>query len=106
MLIGAQPRQGQDVRRPPAGPVRRARPVRQHHAHRREASQDWLPLKYVAHRFIQGTHPTKDGDPVEQALDALREIDRHIVHVNEELEQAARVRVPRGETHREAVPAP
>ena len=26
----------QDVRRPPAGPVRRARPVRRHHAHRRQ----------------------------------------------------------------------
>ena len=28
----------QDVRRPPAGPVRRARPVRRHHAHRRQES--------------------------------------------------------------------
>ena len=50
-----------------------------------KSSKDWQPLKYVAHRFIQGTHPTKDGDPVQKALDALREIDRHIVHVNEEL---------------------
>jgi DNA segregation ATPase FtsK/SpoIIIE, S-DNA-T family len=50
-----------------------------------KSSKDWQPLRYVAHRFIQGTHPTKDGDPVQRALDALREIDRHIVHVNEEL---------------------
>jgi DNA segregation ATPase FtsK/SpoIIIE, S-DNA-T family len=29
-----------------------------------KSSKDWQPLRYVAHRFIQGTHPTKDGDPV------------------------------------------
>jgi DNA segregation ATPase FtsK/SpoIIIE, S-DNA-T family len=50
-----------------------------------KASKDWQPLRLVAHRFVQGTHPTKDGDPVQRALDALYEIDRHIVHVNEEL---------------------
>ena len=50
-----------------------------------KSSRDWLPLKYVAHRFVQGTHPTKDGDPVQRALDALYEIDRWIVHVNDEL---------------------
>ena len=50
-----------------------------------KSSKDWQPLRYVAHRFIQGTHPTRDGDPVQRALGALREIDRHIVHVNEEL---------------------
>jgi hypothetical protein len=50
-----------------------------------KSSRDWLPLKYVAHRFVQGTHPTKDGNPVEQALEALYEIERHIVHVNDEL---------------------
>ena len=52
-----------------------------------KSSKDWQPLRYVAHRFIQGTHPTKDGDPVQRALDALYEIDRHIVHVNEELKK-------------------
>ncbi len=52
-----------------------------------KSSRDWLPLKYVAHRFIQGTHPTKDGDPVQRALDALYEIDRWIVHVNDELKK-------------------
>ena len=52
-----------------------------------KSSRDWLPLKYVAHRFIQGTHPTKDGDPVQRALDALHEIDRWIVHVNDELKK-------------------
>jgi len=52
-----------------------------------KSSKDWQPLRMVAHRFVQGTHPTKDGDPVEQALEALREIERHIVHVNDELKK-------------------
>jgi S-DNA-T family DNA segregation ATPase FtsK/SpoIIIE len=52
-----------------------------------KSSKDWQPLRYVAHRFVQGTHPTKDGDPVQHALDALYEIDRHIVHVNDELKK-------------------
>jgi hypothetical protein len=27
-------------------------------------SPDWLPLRYVAHRYVRGTHPDKHGDPV------------------------------------------
>jgi hypothetical protein len=61
-----------------------------------KSSKDWQPLRFVAHRFIQGTHPTKDGDPVEAALEALREIDRHIVHVNEELGRLPVSEVPEG----------
>ena len=61
-----------------------------------KASKDWQPLRMVAHRFVQGTHPTKDGDPVERALDALYEIDRHIVHVNEELAKLPVSECPEG----------
>jgi hypothetical protein len=61
-----------------------------------KSSPDWLPLKYVAHRFIQGTHPTKDGDPAQRALDALYEIDRHITHVNEELKKLPVSECPQG----------
>jgi len=61
-----------------------------------KSSKDWQPLRMVAHRFIQGTHPTKDGDPVERALDALRELDRHIVHVNEELAKLPVSECPEG----------
>jgi hypothetical protein len=52
-----------------------------------KSSKDWQPLQYVAHRFVQGTHATKDGDPVESALAALREVEAHIVHVNDELKK-------------------
>lgn len=45
-------------------------------------SPDWRSFRLVAHRIIFGTQPTRDGDPVEQVLDALREIKRHIAEVN------------------------
>lgn len=61
-----------------------------------KSSKDWQPFRLVAHRFIQGTHPTKDGDPVQRALDALYEIDRHIVHVNEELAKLPVSECPEG----------
>ena len=61
-----------------------------------KSSKDWQPLRKVAHRFVQGTHPTKDGDPVERALEALYEIDRHIVHVNEELAKLPVSECPEG----------
>jgi DNA segregation ATPase FtsK/SpoIIIE, S-DNA-T family len=61
-----------------------------------KSSKDWQPLRYVAHRFIQGTHSTKDGDPVERALAALYEIDRHIAHVNDELNKLPVSECPQG----------
>jgi S-DNA-T family DNA segregation ATPase FtsK/SpoIIIE len=61
-----------------------------------KSSPDWQPLRYVAHRFIQGTHPTKDGDPVQRALDALYEIDRHIASVNDELKELSVSECPHG----------
>jgi hypothetical protein len=59
-------------------------------------SPDWLPFRYVAHRYVRGTFPTKDGDPVEQALDALREIRRGIDTVNEELATLTVAECPEG----------
>ncbi len=61
-----------------------------------KSSRDWLPVRYVAHRFIQGTHPTKDGNPVDRAFDALYELDRHIVHVNDELKKLPVSECPEG----------
>jgi len=59
-------------------------------------SPDWLPFRYVAHRYVRGTFPTRDGDPVQQALDALREIRRHIDTVNEELAKLSVADCPQG----------
>lgn len=46
-------------------------------------SPDWRKFRLVAHRIIFGTVPNRDGDPVEMLLDALREIEAHIITVNE-----------------------
>jgi S-DNA-T family DNA segregation ATPase FtsK/SpoIIIE len=59
-------------------------------------SPDWLPFRYVAHRYVRGTFPDRTGDPVEQALDALREIRRHIDTVNEELATLSVAECPQG----------
>ncbi len=59
-------------------------------------SPDWLPFRYVAHRYVRGTFPTRHGDPVQQALDALREIRRRIDTVNEELETLPVSECPQG----------
>ena len=59
-------------------------------------SPDWLPFRYVAHRYIRGTFPTREGDPVQQALEALREIRRHIDTVNEELAKLSVAECPQG----------
>ena len=59
-------------------------------------SPDWLPFRYVAHRYIRGTFPTRDGDPVQKALDALREIRRRVDTVNEELAMLSVAECPQG----------
>ncbi|MBB3730067.1 hypothetical protein [Nonomuraea dietziae] len=46
-------------------------------------SPDWRKFKLVAHRIIFGTVINRDGDPVEELLDALREIKAHIQQVNQ-----------------------
>lgn len=61
-----------------------------------KSSKDWQPLQMVAHRFVQGTHPNKDGDPVDRAIEALREIEAHIVHVNDELKKLTTAQCPEG----------
>ena len=85
LLIGAQPRRGKTFAGRTLALFAALDPYVNITLIDGKSSRDWLPLKYVAHRFVQGTHPTKDGDPVQQALEALREIERHIVHVNDEL---------------------
>jgi S-DNA-T family DNA segregation ATPase FtsK/SpoIIIE len=85
MLIGAQPRKGKSFTGRLIGLWAALDPYVQITIIDGRMSPDWLPFRYVAHRYVRGTFPTKDGDPVEQALDALREIRRDIDTVNEEL---------------------
>jgi len=85
MLIGAQPRKGKTFTGRLIALWASLDPYVQITIIDGRMSPDWLPFRYVAHRYVRGTFPTKDGDPVEQALDALREIRRGIDTVNEEL---------------------
>lgn len=48
-------------------------------------SPDWRRFSLVAHAMAFGTHPTRDGDPVEQTLGILREVKAHIMKVNDVL---------------------
>lgn len=96
LLIGAQPRRGKTFAGRALALFAALDPYVDITLIDGKSSRDWLPLRYVAHRFIQGTHPAKDGDPVERALSALYEIDRHIVHVNEELKKLPVSEVPEG----------
>ena len=59
-------------------------------------SPDWQAFRLVAHRLIGGTHPTRDGDPVEQVLDALREIKAHIMAANDFLKSLPVTECPEG----------
>lgn len=66
-----------------------------------KASPDWVNFRLVAHRIIFGTHPTRDGDPVEQVLDALREIKAHIQQANEFLRSLPLAECPEGKNTEE-----
>jgi DNA segregation ATPase FtsK/SpoIIIE, S-DNA-T family len=96
MLIGAQPRRGKTFAARLILLFAALDPFVRITVIDGKLSRDWLPARYVAHRYVRGTHPTKDGDPVEQALEALYEIDRHIVEVNEELSRLPVSECPEG----------
>jgi DNA segregation ATPase FtsK/SpoIIIE, S-DNA-T family len=101
LLIGAQPRRGKTFAARLIALFAALDPFVDIWLIDGKSSKDWQPLRLVAHRFIQGTHPTKAGDPVQRALDALRELDLHIVHVNEELAKLPVSECPEGKlTHK------
>jgi S-DNA-T family DNA segregation ATPase FtsK/SpoIIIE len=96
LLIGAQPRRGKTFAARLVALFAALDPFVDLWLIDGKSSKDWQPLRMVAHRFIQGTHPTKEGDPVERALSARKELDRHIVHVNEELAKLPVSECPEG----------
>ncbi len=85
VLIGAQPRKGKTFT---------ARAIALHAAMDPwvklfgvdgKNSPDWRKFALVADAMIYGTHPSRDGDPVDQLLTLLRGIKAHINRVNEVL---------------------
>lgn len=85
MLIGAQPRKGKTFSGRLIALFAALDPYVPITIIDGRMSPDWLPFRYVAHCYVRGTFPTADGDPVQKALRALREIRRGIDTVNEEL---------------------
>ena len=85
VLIGAQPRRGKTFAARLLALYAALDPYVKLTIIDGKSSPDWKPFRYVAHRYVRGTHPDKTGDPVEKALAALYEIDRHIVTVNDTL---------------------
>ena len=96
VLIGAQPRRGKTFSARILALFAALDPFVKITVIDGKSSRDWLPFRYVAHRYVRGTHPDKSGDPVEKALEALREIDRHIVTVNDKLSSLPVSECPEG----------
>jgi hypothetical protein len=64
-------------------------------------SPDWRKFSLVADAMVYGTHPTRDGDPVEQILDLLRRVKTHILAVNDILSTLPVDQCPEGKLTRE-----
>ena len=96
LLIGAQPRKGKTFAGRAVALYCALDPYVNITLIDGKSSKDWQPLRMVAHRFIQGTHATKDGDPVERAIEALHEVELHIVRVNDELGKLPTSQCPHG----------
>lgn len=65
-------------------------------------SSDWDKFRLVAHRMVVGKVPNpRDDNPVENLLEALREIDQHIRDVNNMLSTLPVTECPEGKITRE-----
>jgi hypothetical protein len=64
-------------------------------------SPDWRKFVLVADTYIHGTHPDRDGDPVDQLLVILRRVKKHIQAVNDILSQLPVEVCPKGKLTRE-----
>jgi S-DNA-T family DNA segregation ATPase FtsK/SpoIIIE len=96
ILIGAQPRKGKTFSARLLALYAALDPFVKLTIADGKASPDWLSFRLVAHRIVFGTHPTREGDPVEQLLDALREIKAHIQGANEFLRTLSTTECPQG----------
>jgi S-DNA-T family DNA segregation ATPase FtsK/SpoIIIE len=64
-------------------------------------SPDWQMFRLVANSLILGTHPSRDGDPIEQLLYLLRDIKRDIQSRNDKLRSLPVSICPEGKLTRE-----
>jgi DNA segregation ATPase FtsK/SpoIIIE, S-DNA-T family len=82
ILVGAQPRKGKTFAARALALYAALDPYVKLTVVDGKNSPDWRKFALVAHRIIFGTAMTRDGDPVDLLLDALREIKQHIQDVN------------------------
>lgn len=101
VLIGAQPRKGKTFAARLLALYAALDPWVKLHVVDGKNAPDWRKFTLVADTYIHGTHPDRDGDPVEQLLDLLRRVKKHIQRVNEVLSDIPAAQVPEGKLTRE-----
>jgi hypothetical protein len=83
ILIGAQPRKGKTFAGRLLALYAALDPFVRLSVVDGKDSPDWNGFKAIAYHFIHGSVPNRDGDPVNQLIEALGEIKRHINETNE-----------------------
>jgi S-DNA-T family DNA segregation ATPase FtsK/SpoIIIE len=97
ILIGAQPRKGKTFSARLLALYAALDPFVRLTVVDGKMSPDWDKFRLVAHRVVVGTVPnSRDSDPIEHLLDALREIKAHILEVNDALSKLPVDECPEG----------
>lgn len=101
VLIGAQPRKGKTFAARLLALFAALDPWVKMHVVDGKDSPDWRKFALVADTMVYGTHPKREGDPVEKLLHLLRETKKHIMRVNEVLSGLPVSVCPEGKLTRE-----
>lgn len=102
LLIGAQPRKGKTFFARLIALFAALDPYVRLTIADGKMSSDWDKFRLVAHRMVVGKVPNpRDDNPVDNLLDALREIDQHIRDVNALLATLPVTECPEGKLTRE-----
>lgn len=100
-LIGAQPRKGKTFSARLLALFAALDPYTKLFIVDGKNSPDWRSFSLVADMVIYGTHPGRDGDPIEQLLITLRMIKKHIQKVNDILSTLPPTECPEGKLTRD-----
>jgi S-DNA-T family DNA segregation ATPase FtsK/SpoIIIE len=101
ILIGAQPRKGKTFSARLLALYAALDPYVKLFVVDGKNSPDWRKFVLVADMMIFGTHPNRDGDPIDQLLWLLNGIKKHIMKVNEVLSQLPADQCPEGKLTRD-----
>ena len=101
VLIGAQPRKGKTFAARVFALFAALDPWTKLFIVDGKNSPDWRKFALVAEDMVFGTHPSRDGDPVERLLNLLRRVKAHIQAVNEILSGLPVEQCPEGKLTRD-----